>query len=205
MSRWAGACDTSHPAGLPTTEALHIAMACGEALAHAHAHGVTHGDVKPDNVFLTVSGEVRMLDFGVAPDSVESPLPEDRAVADPVQGAATRAYASPEVLSGQSPEPSDDVFSMACVIYEMLAGKHPYGRRGADEALAEGLELDRLPGISAQQWRALASSLAWQRADRPEIRDLLRLLCSDAPAPTPVPVQVPGPAEGDCRASGRCR
>jgi hypothetical protein len=174
------------PAGLPTEEALHIAAACGEALAHAHDHGVTHGDVKPDNVFVTVSGEVRMLDFGVAPDSALSPLPEVHAAIEPFQGAATRAYASPEVLSGLRPEPRDDVFSLACLIYEMLAGRHPYGRRGADEAREAGLEIERPPGISVQQWQALALGLAWNREKRPEVRELLRALSDDAPEPAPV-------------------
>ena len=57
--------------------------------------------------------------------------------ATPVAAAATRVYASPEVLSGDDPEPRDDVFSLSCVIYEMLAGSHPYGRRGADTALRD--------------------------------------------------------------------
>ncbi len=126
------------PAGLPIGEALRIAVACCDALACAHDHGVTHGDIKPDNVFITASGDVRILDFGVAPESLQPQTPEGQAVPDPLRGAVTRAYASPEVLSGQSPESRDDVFSLACLTYEMLAGKHPYGRRGADEALRSG-------------------------------------------------------------------
>jgi serine/threonine protein kinase len=53
--------------GLPPREALRIANACGAALGFAHDQGVTHGDVKPDNVFVTAGNEVRVLDFGAAP------------------------------------------------------------------------------------------------------------------------------------------
>ncbi len=169
------------PAGLPAREALRIAVACCDALACAHDHGVTHGDVKPDNVFVTTSGEVRMLDFGVAPESLRPQLVEDHAIPDPLLGAVTRAYASPEVLSGQSPESKDDVFSLTCLIYEMLAGRHPYGRRGADEARDAGVNIERLPSLSGQQWRALAAGLAWYREGRPDVRELLRALSSEGP------------------------
>jgi len=174
------------PPGLPVEEALRFAAACGDALAFAHDHGVTHGDVKPDNVFVTATGDVRMLDFGVAPDTARHPTPGDDAIADTVVAAATRAYASPEVMSGQVPEPRDDVFSLSCVIYEMVAGRHPYGRRGAGEARDSGLEIERLPDLSIQQWDVLAAGLAWHREQRPEVRELLRGLSRDVPDLAPV-------------------
>ena len=175
------------PQGLPAREALRIAVACGEALAFAHEHGVTHGDVKPDNVFVTATGEVRVLDFGVAPEPVLEPPPLDSTMVDRVAAAATRAYASPEVLAGQRPEPRDDVFSLACVIYEMLAGRHPYGRRGASEARDARLKIKPLPGLSTRQWRPLAAGLAWRRERRPAgVREFLQALGSDAPAHPPM-------------------
>jgi serine/threonine protein kinase len=174
------------PAGLPAGEALRIAIACCDALASAHDHSVTHGDIKPDNVFVTMSGEIRILDFGVAPESLRPQIPEDHAIPDPLLGAVTRAYASPEVLSGQVPEPRDDVFSLACMIYEMLSGRHPYGRRGADEAREAGVNIERLPSLSGLQWRAFSAGLAWRREGRPDIRQLLRALSSDGPEAAPV-------------------
>jgi serine/threonine protein kinase len=162
------------PESMPPQEALRIAAACGEALAFAHAHGVTHGDVKPGNIFITETDEVRLFDFGVAPESVPQASLADDGQADLVAPAATRAYASPEVLSGQRPEPRDDVFSLACVIYEMLAGRHPYGRRGADEACDARVEIRPITGLSMRQWQALAAGLAWNREQRPaHILDLL--------------------------------
>lgn len=159
------------PGGLSMTEALRIAAACGDALACAHDKGVTHGDIKPDNVFVSDRG-VRMLDFGTAPSRSDQDAGPPAALVAP---AATRAYASPEVLAGLRPEPRDDVFSLACVIYEMLAGRHPYSRLGADEARDLGMRIEPIPGLGADQWRALAAGLAWARDARPaDVRELLR-------------------------------
>ncbi len=164
------------PNGLPNSEAIHIATAVGDALAFAHGHGVIHGDVKPDNIFLAASGEVRLLDFGVAPESSLHPSSADPALAVPVAAAATKVYASPEVLAGEDPDPRDDVFSLSCVIYEMLTGRHPYGRRCADAAKDARLEVDAPDNLSAMQWAALAAGLAWDRGERPPLRQLIDCL-----------------------------
>ncbi|MGH8129894.1 MAG: serine/threonine-protein kinase, partial [Steroidobacteraceae bacterium] len=171
------------PDCLPREETIEIAAATAEALAFAHDHGVTHGDVKPDNIFVTAIGKVRVLDFGVAPESATQSLFGSRASPDSVVAAATRAYASPEVLEGQDPEPRDDVFSLACVIYEMLAGRHPYGRRGADTARDSRLMIEPPACLAPPQWLALAAGLAWRREHRPDVRELMRALTADAPAP----------------------
>lgn len=183
------------PNGLPVPEALKIAAACGDVLACAHDKGVTHGDVKPDNVFVTDQG-VRMIDFGTAPSPQASAAEPPAAMVAP---AATRPYASPEVLAGLKPEPRDDVFSLACVIYEMLAGRHPYSRLGADEARNLGLRIEPISGLSPEQSRALAAGLAWARDARPaDVRELLGKLTPQDQAPrmpagaTPLP-QKPRP------------
>ena len=158
------------PNGLSMNEALKIAAACGDVLACAHDKGVTHGDVKPDNVFVSDQG-VRMIDFGAAPSARAAAAQPPAATIAP---AATRAYASPEVLAGLKPEPRDDVFSLACVIYEMLAGRHPYSRLGADEARDLGLRIEPIPGLDPAQSRALTAGLAWVRDARPDsVRELL--------------------------------
>lgn len=183
------------PNGLPMTEALEIAAACGDVLACAHEKGVTHGDVKPDNVFVTADQGIRVLDFGAAPSPEDaSALPAAAALVTP---AATRSYASPEVLAGLKPEPRDDVFSLACVIYEMLAGRHPYSRLGADEARDIGVRIEPVPGLSHEQWRALSAGLAWVRDARPgDVRELLDGLAPaglPAISPPPAPLLAPAP------------
>jgi serine/threonine protein kinase len=171
------------PLGLPKAEVMRISAAVGDALSFAHRHGVTHGDVKPDNVFITASGEVRLLDFGVAPEPPS--MPPDGAPASPAGPAATRAYASPEVLEGRAPDPRDDTFSLACVMYEMLAGRHPYGRRGSDAARNSILMLEPIASMPPEQWATLASGLGWSRAARPDIRDLSRLRGRSSPLTVP--------------------
>ena len=129
---------------------IRIAGAVGDALAHAHARR-RHPWRRQAGQRLHDRGPAtpRLLDFGVAPESVDEPAKRRR----PWRAAATRVYASPEVLAGEDPEPRDDVFSLACVTYEMLAGVHPYGRRGADTAPREGT---RAAAGSPARWRALA-------------------------------------------------
>lgn len=177
------------PAGLPVTEATRIAAAVGDALAHAHARGVTHGDVKPDNVFLTDAGDVRIFDFGVAPESAAH-APGD-GPGSPVAAAATRVYASPEVLAGETPEPRDDVFSLGCVIHEMVAGRHPYGRQGADRVHGSAVVPERLASLGQARASAVASALSLARVARPTMAELVRSLrAGDVPDPTPPPATV---------------
>lgn len=181
------------PAGLAPREALRFASVVGDALAHAHARGITHGDVKPDNIFVTASGELRLLDFGVTPELAQHPDAGDPAG---VVRAATRVYASPQVLAGEDAEPRDDVFSLACVAYEMLSGAHPYGRHGVDEALRKGVMPGPIAGFDDVRWNVLVAALDPARAGRPTMADFVRALQTEHPAEAKSPVAVAAtPAE----------
>lgn len=166
---------------LPQRRVLDILRACGDALTFAHERGVVHGDFKPGNVFVTTGGQVRVLDFGSASSSWLNGLAQIT--------TATPAYASPEVLSGQRPELRDDVFSFACVAYEMLTGRHPFDRRTALDAR----NADRVPerdwNLAARQWHALESGLAWSREQRPgSVRALVgEVTASEMPMPIIMP------------------
>lgn len=152
-----------------------ILHGCAEALAHAHERGVVHGDFKPGNVFVMQDDRVKVVDFGAAATT----LGEERSRI----AAGTPAYASPQVLSGQLPDPRDDVFSFACVAYELLTGQHPFERRSSLQARDEGLLPPRAWNLSAQQWLVLLSALSFERAQRPaDISSLLAALLPQAPA-----------------------
>ncbi len=90
------------------------------------------------------------------------------------QRALTPAYASCELLEGREADPRDDLFALACLSYELLAGEHPFQHRRSTEARTLKITPSRPPGLSGRQWRALARGLAWDRADRPaSLRDWL--------------------------------
>jgi len=158
------------PQVLPQHEALSILRGCGEALAFAHDRGVLHCDFKPGNVFVTRGEEVRVLDFGVA-------APGEQGNEAMRVTAATPCYASPDILEGHPPDERDDVFSLACVAYEVLTGRHPFERRSTLDAREQGMLVQRLPGLTRRQHRVLERALSWSRRVRPgSIRELMLAL-----------------------------
>jgi serine/threonine protein kinase len=151
-----------HPVPLPADYAWSVVREVGEGLVHAHQRCVVHGDIKPQNVMVTNSGEVRLLDFGASSSS---------------PGTLTPAYASCELLEGREPDPRDDLFSFACLTYELLAGEHPFQMRRSTEARSLKLAPRRPPGLTGGQWRALQQGLAWERINRPaSVREWLAAL-----------------------------
>ena len=103
---------------------LDLGTQCVEALAAAQRAGMIHGDIKPENIMLTPTGQVKVLDFGLAknlPSGEESPT-IDRAGTF----AGTPAYMAPEVLMERDPDGRADIFSLGVVFYEILTGNHPF-------------------------------------------------------------------------------
>jgi serine/threonine protein kinase len=159
------------PGKLPRQAATDILRDLGNAVAYAHSRGVLHMDLKPGNVMITTQGDVRVLDFGLAHPHVTEPWISDH---PPPFHAATPTYASCEQLDGAAPDVRDDVFSLACVAYELLSGEHPFGRCSAREARDQGQRPRRIRGLSRREWRTLRQGLAWNRDDRPRsVADLL--------------------------------
>jgi hypothetical protein len=151
---------------------MSILRGCGEALAFAHDRGVLHCDFKPGNVFVTRGEEVRVLDFGVAAPGIGEQGNDATRVT-----AATPCYASPDILEGHPPDERDDVFSFACVAYEVLTGRHPFERRSTLDAREQGMRVQRLPGLNRRQHRVLERALSWSRRPRPgSIRELMLAL-----------------------------
>src|SRR5271165_1812811 len=104
-----------------------IAIQCADALTAAPERGILHGDIKPENVMLTESGQVKLLDFGVArrlTASGASSITQTLSAFAPVAG--TPSYMAPEVLMGALPDFRADIFSLGVVYYEMLGGRHPF-------------------------------------------------------------------------------
>jgi serine/threonine protein kinase/tetratricopeptide (TPR) repeat protein len=113
--------DQSRP---PIREILRIAREIATALAAAHAHGVIHRDIKPENIWLEKpNGRIKLLDFGLArPHHVNTKLTSSGQI------IGTPFYMSPEQARGGEIDERTDLFSLGCLLYELLTGKPPFGR-----------------------------------------------------------------------------
>jgi serine/threonine-protein kinase Stk1 len=152
------------PLGLPWKELRDIALPLLDALAYAHARGVLHGDMKPSNVMLGDDG-LRLFDFGLG-QAQEGILPGLPHLSRDRFNAWTPGYAAPELLEGQPLSASADVYGVACVLYELSGGKHPFRRLPSTEARDGRLELQAPNNLPTYCWPALRTALAFDAAKR---------------------------------------
>ena len=123
--------------------AVPIALDLADVLAAAHASGVVHRDIKPGNILLADDGTTRLLDFGIS-QAVDRPASDEPGESgesrDELTGSGmaigTLPYMAPEQLAGGRPTPAADVYALGVVLYEMLAGRRPFGARSPSEQLA---------------------------------------------------------------------
>ncbi len=105
---------------LPLKETIEIALQLCDALSYAHAHGVVHRDVKPDNVHILPGGIIKLTDFGIARITAEPSITSQGQV------FGTPSYMSPEQVASQSVDHRTDLFSLSITLYEMLTGRKPF-------------------------------------------------------------------------------
>src|SRR5262249_6803141 len=117
---------------LSPRKALDYAIQIARGLAAAHDKGIVHRDVKPENLFITNDGRMKILDFGLAKVTTEIPAGVDSAVAtlraptNPGVVMGTVGYMSPEQVRGLTVDHRTDVFSFGAVLYEMLSGERAF-------------------------------------------------------------------------------
>lgn len=175
--------------GIPFSHAWPIIKDVGAALSNAHDHNVVHSDLKPANVFLTISGRTKLLDFGIARVS-RGPLLH----AGSGPRALTPAYASCEMLEGKEADRRDDIYSFACLIYEILCGERPFGELTALEARENAAQVPPLQALSREQNAALAQALAFDREARTGAVETLLAGLASHTAPRARPVALLGAA-----------
>src|SRR5436305_10393567 len=179
---------------LPVDDAVRIATEVGDALQYAHENGVIHRDIKPENILLS-RGHALVTDFGIAKLMEERGSAEGPALTGAGIAVGTAAYMSPEQASGDKRiDPRSDVYSLAAVLYEMLAGEPPFTGPSAQAITARVLKEPPRPirtvrpGLPVHLERALARGLAKSPADRPRTaRAFVDALAAPAPergAPT---------------------
>lgn len=110
--------------GLPWREATRLAIQVAHALEAAHLAGLVHRDLKPQNLFLTSDGELKLLDFGVAMALADTADSEKRQKGFAVFG--TPEYMAPEQVAGEPVDARCDLYALGCVLYELVTGSRPF-------------------------------------------------------------------------------
>jgi hypothetical protein len=172
------------------TLALGILEQLLSAMAYAHARGIVHRDIKPDNVFVTPDGVVKLADFGIASLASDSALTQ----AGTIMG--TPGYMAPEQVTGEPVDARADIFAIGVLAYEMLTGKNPFGAsdelptttiiyRIVHQAPPE-IPAGALSGVPVDMRQVLGAALAKDPADRfPDAASFLAALKGEGPLPVP--------------------
>ena len=186
---------------LPADEAVGLALQACRGLAHAHAAGLVHRDVKPQNLLLRKDGILKIADFGIARAAETTALTQVGTV------LGTAAYLSPEQALGKEVTSAADVYSLGAVLYELLAGRPPYefdslGDLAAQQAQGAITPVSELaPDVPERVEDAVMRSLARNPHYRPSsAAELARELAPEDDEPPTVALETPrGTGRGDRR------
>jgi len=193
----------------PAAEAVRIACDVAAGLGASHASAIIHRDLKPENIFLTQDGRTKILDFGLARhdadpcsnESSQAPTAAPLTRTGMVMG--TVGYMAPEQVRGARAEAASDIFSLGCVLYEMLSGVPAFPGSTASDVLAATLRDEPVPpdrrapeipaGLAAVVVRCLAKDPAHRWSSAGELAQALAASLGTGARPT---VNAPPPTAG---------
>jgi eukaryotic-like serine/threonine-protein kinase len=176
---------------LDLEEAVGIALGILDGLAVAHTAGIVHRDVKPGNVLLPDAGGVKLSDFGIAKAL------EDGGAGLTATGTVlgTPNYLAPELISGSSAGPGSDVYSVGCVLFELLTGRPPYTGESA-VSIAYAHVHQPVPDVTRERPEVphdlaavVATAMAKDPAERYPDAAAMRTALLGGPAPAPAPAR----------------
>ena len=176
-----------HGGPLPEKKALEIAEGVARGLAHAHAAGIIHRDVKPDNIVLTGSGQPKLADLGLAKRT------EDASITVPGVTMGTPYYMSPEQAEGQRDiDGRSDIYSLGATLFFMLTGSPPFEGKTPAEVMSKHLEeqIDPVKDLRRDVSPGASRLVAWlmekKREERPrsaeEVVTEIERILAGAPA-----------------------
>ena len=124
--------------------ALEIGVQLADALGEAHARGVLHGDLRPENIVITTKGSAKLLETGMA-GWTRGGASRAQAAAGQADARTVRAYMPPEQFAGSELDARGEVFALAVIVYEMLTGRTPSGSHATAAAARGGASMQDLP------------------------------------------------------------
>ena len=164
---------------LPTELVESLGRQIADALAHAHAHDVVHGDLKSANVVVRDDGRAQVLDFGIA-RRLNRADAGDMTVEQTTAGqiAGTPAYMAPEVLSGSVPDAHSDVWALGVLLFEMVTGTLPFRGEGLSIAAAVLRDEPAVPkrGVTAELGNVIRHCLDKRPGHRPSAAEVSKRL-----------------------------
>lgn len=183
---------------LPWRDAARVARAMADGLAFAEARGIVHRDLKPENVFLTSDGRVKILDFGLALTTQAGGQAREAMTVNltmPGMIVGTIGYAAPEQLRGEAITSRADLFSLGCVLYEMLAGRRAFEAATSADTMAAILQQPPAPLIGSSSvipielervvTRCLEKDAAARFATAQDLSDALERILQERDVPAP--------------------
>jgi len=152
-----------NPHGLDLETARDITTQICKGLAYAHNEGIVHADLKPQNVFVLENGRAKILDFGIARAYQAKKVD----VVESVFSGYSPPFASPEIMARKNPAPSDDIYALGCVVYQIFTGRHPFNYTPAPKAQQQGLKPVRDGSFKRAEWAAVSAALSFDGTKRP--------------------------------------